>query len=189
MGMKAKFYSSKKAVRADRLNLIEALKDRREAERQAKYTKAEIQQAVADEVSQVIIPALQAKLEENKSVFRSEVGLGPGLHGSMNVRRTDHSVILDAGVPYVKILDTGSGPREVSDVEREYLEEWVLHKDLTDDPDHAKMVAKRIADKIELVGSAEHPFIKEVLDATRPDMEKIVGEKFRFIVRSGNGPT
>ena len=113
---------------------------------------------------QVLVPAIRAKLRENKSIFRGALfqriktedltGPVPGV------------VVGAMGVAYAQEVENGGEPRPVGDSEKRQIIDYASKKNGLSGSD-AVRVAHAIIKTIETEGVKAHPFLKPAL--AQPD--------------------
>ena len=81
---------------------------------------------------------------------------------SINVERMPEKKIVHFSAPYSGNLEYGGFPRKMDAEEREEIRKWVVRK-LGKREEESYVIARRICNKIEKVGTRKYPFIRPAI--------------------------
>jgi len=126
--------------------------------------------AIISSIEAILIPAIQANLVTNKSVFTT------ALHDSFSTRvREQGTVSLISSAPYALTVEFGSGPRNIDNNEFQNIVEWAEFKFPKQNPQE---VANNVTNAIQAKGNIEHPYIKPAIEGTEDILLKHVTNSF-----------
>ena len=178
MSFRAKFQQRPHSTGSTAKKVMEAVTGRAPVITAAQAIEVNLNEALLDAVNQIFIPAMQAHLVDNESMFTSD------LHDSFSVQADrKNSVVVTSGEDYAQFVEEGSIPRPIDDAELDNLVLWAQFKfSLSPNPE---AIAVSVAESIEESGNKPHPYAAPALEETADAMYQMVARQFAVDMRLG----
>jgi len=139
-----------------------------------KHAEHKMSDILMESASAVVIPALQAELDEQ------EINFDRILRGSFKVvKLNQYSVEVRSTTNYVQMVDQGTEERDVDQEEFTRLIKWAAMKIIGPDP---VQTAVAVAEKIEQEGSQAHPFVDAALETAKQPLISLIQREVRKAV-------